>query len=76
MEPAVVAAHIQKTASVRSGLVASMRRITNISRKHYNISRKHYTRKYKYLVVELCISYAINTKVYIFLLGFFSRLGF
>lgn len=69
MEPAVVAAHIQKTASVRSGLVASMRRITNISRKHY-------TRKYKYLVVELCISYAINTKVYIFLLGFFSRLGF
>jgi hypothetical protein len=69
MEPTVVAEDTQKTASVRSGLVASRRRITNISRKHY-------TRRYKYLVVELCIYYANYTKVCIFLLGFFSRLGF
>jgi len=69
MEPTVVAEDTQNTASVRSGLVASRRRIVNISRKHY-------TRKYKYLVVEICICYANNTKVSIFLLGKFSRLGF
>ena len=69
IEPTMVAADVQKTASVRSGLVASIRRITNISRRHC-------TRRYKYLVVEICISYANYTKVCIFLLGFFSRLRF
>ena len=69
MEPIVVAEDTQNTASVRSGLVASKRRMVNISRKHY-------TRRYKYLVVELCISYAKCTKLSIFLLGNFSRLGF